>query len=64
MPWHFRPLRTAAGRGEARAGGRGAWDKAHLDAVLEAVELPAGVTDLDPGLADVDRDALTLKWIA
>ena len=32
-----------------------------LDAVLEAVELPAGVTYLDPGLADVDRDALTLK---
>ena len=32
-----------------------------LDAVLEAVELPAGVTNLDPGLADVDRDALTLK---
>lgn len=25
-----------------------------LDAVLEAVELPAGVADLDPGLADVD----------
>ena len=32
-----------------------------LDAVLEAVELPAGVTNLDAGLADVDRDALTLK---
>lgn len=29
-----------------------------LDAVLEAVELPAGVTDLDPGLADVDADDL------
>jgi hypothetical protein len=26
--------------------------------VLEAVELPAGVADLDTGLADVDRDAL------
>ena len=32
-----------------------------LDPVLEAVQLPAGVTNLDPGLADVDRDALTLK---
>jgi hypothetical protein len=30
----------------------------HLDAVLEAVELPARVADLDAGLADVDRDAL------
>jgi hypothetical protein len=25
-----------------------------LDAVLQAVELPAGVSDLDTGLADVD----------
>ena len=32
-----------------------------LDAVLQAVELPAGVTDLATSLADVDRDALTLK---
>jgi hypothetical protein len=31
-----------------------------LDAVLQAVEFPAGVTDLDFGLADVDRDAFTL----
>ena len=30
-----------------------------LDAVLEAVELPAGVAHLDAGLADVDGDALT-----
>ena len=30
-----------------------------LDAVLEAVELPAGVTGLDTGLAKVDRDDLT-----
>merc|ERR1719171_2983187 len=30
-----------------------------LDAVLEAVELPAGVTGLDTGLAKVDRDNLT-----
>ena len=29
-----------------------------LDAMLEAVELPARVPDLDTGLADVDRDAL------
>ena len=31
-----------------------------LDAVLKAVELPTGVTNLATGLADVDRDALTL----
>ena len=31
-----------------------------LDAVLEAVELPARVTALDAGLAKVDRDNLTL----
>merc|ERR1719201_3116069 len=30
-----------------------------LDAVLEAEELPAGVTALETGLADVDADALT-----
>merc|ERR1711935_760585 len=30
-----------------------------LDAVFEAVELPAGITNLDTGLADVDRDTLT-----
>ena len=29
-----------------------------LDAVLEAVKLPARVADLDAGLPDVDRDAL------
>merc|ERR1712165_273073 len=28
-----------------------------LDSVLEAVQLPARVADLGPGLADVDRDA-------
>ena len=32
-----------------------------LDAVLEAVELPAGVTDLATSLADVDGDTLTLQ---
>ena len=31
-----------------------------LDAVLEAVELPAGVTRLDAALAHVDGDDLTL----
>ena len=31
-----------------------------LDAVLHAVELPAGVADLDTSLAHVDGDALTL----
>lgn len=30
-----------------------------LDAVLKAVKFPAGVTDLDTGLADVDGDTLT-----
>jgi hypothetical protein len=30
-----------------------------LDAVLKAVELPAGISDLDTGLADVDGDDLT-----
>ena len=28
-----------------------------LDAMLHAVQLPAGITHLDSGLADVDRDA-------
>ena len=32
-----------------------------LDAMLEAVELPAGVTNLATSLADVDRNTLTLK---
>ena len=31
-----------------------------LDAMLQAVQLPAGVADLDSGLADVDGDTLTL----
>ena len=31
-----------------------------LDAMFEAVEFPAGVSDLATGLADVDGDALTL----
>ena len=30
-----------------------------LDAVLHAVELPAGVAHLDSGLADVDADAFS-----
>ena len=30
-----------------------------LDAMLQAVQLPASVTDLDTGLADVDGDHLT-----
>ena len=32
-----------------------------LDAVLQTVELPAGVANPDTGLADVDTDTLTLK---
>lgn len=31
---------------------------ADLDAMLKAVKLPASIPDLDPGLADVNRDAL------
>ena len=31
-----------------------------LDAVLQAVQLPAGIADLHSGLAHVDRDTLTL----
>ena len=30
-----------------------------LDAVLKAVELPTGITHLDPGLADVDGNTLS-----
>ena len=32
-----------------------------LDSMLKAVELPAGVTNLATSLANVDRDAFTLK---
>jgi len=32
-----------------------------LDAVLQAVELPAGIANLAASLANVDRDALTLQ---
>ena len=32
-----------------------------LDSVLQAVQLPAGVADLDSGLTDVKGDTLTLK---
>lgn len=32
-----------------------------LDSVLQAVQFPASISDLDSGLADVDRDDLTLK---
>ena len=35
-----------------------------LDAVLQAVELPAGVANLDSGLADVNTDALSLNIIS
>ena len=30
----------------------------YLNAVLKAVQLPAGISDLDTGLTDVNRDAL------
>lgn len=32
---------------------------AYLDAMFEAVELPAGIADLNPCLADVDGKALS-----
>ena len=32
-----------------------------LNAMLQTVQLPAGVTNLDTGLADVDTDTFTLK---
>ena len=32
-----------------------------LDTVLQAVQLPAGIADLDTGLSNMDRDALTLQ---
>jgi len=37
-----------------------AWPLAiRLDAMFQAVELPAGIADLDTSLADVDGDELT-----
>lgn len=32
-----------------------------LDAVLQTVQLPAGIADLNTGLANVDRNAFPLK---
>ena len=32
-----------------------------LDPVFQAVELPAGITDLDTSLSDMDGDTLTLE---
>ena len=32
-----------------------------LDPVFETVQLPAGIADLDSGLADMDGDTFTLK---
>ena len=32
-----------------------------LDAMLQAVEFPTGITDLDSSLSKVNRDTLTLK---
>ena len=32
-----------------------------LDTVFQTVQFPAGITDLDSGLSDVDRDTLTLE---
>merc|ERR1719471_447038 len=33
-----------------------------LDTVLQAVEFPAGITDLDSGLTKMNRDTLTHDW--
>ena len=41
--------------------GFGDGDLLRLDAVLEAVELPAGVAGLDAGLANVDGDDFTRR---
>ena len=52
---YFPPLLTGS---DGLVRGHGAvW----LDAVLEAVELPARVTHLHPGLAHMDADALALQ---
>ena len=32
-----------------------------LDSMLQTVQLPAGISDLDSGLADMDGNTLTLK---
>lgn len=34
-----------------------------LDSVLQTVQLPAGISDLDTGLPDMDRDHFTLKLV-
>ena len=34
-----------------------------LDAMLQAVQFPAGITDLDTSLSDVDRDTFTLMIV-
>lgn len=52
----------------AAADGFVAWHGAvGLDAVLQAVELPAGIADLHASLTNMDWDALTLRggknWI-
>lgn len=40
------------------------WDAAiGLDAVLQAVQLPAGVTDLDTGLTNMNGDNFALKHV-
>ena len=66
-----RPGHVLAGPGLGEEGGVGVVPAAgllvrghgavRLDAVLEAVELPARVTHLHPGLAHMDADALTLQ---
>ena len=52
---YFPPLLTGSNGLVARHGA--VW----LDAVLEAVQLPARVADLAARLADVDGDALALQ---
>ena len=61
-PWHMLPgirLREEGVEGVVSLpdGGVAGHHPIGLDAMLEAVELPAGVSHLGAGLADVDRDA-------
>ncbi len=60
-PGHVLPgagLGEEGGEGVVAHGLVGGHLAVRLDAVLQAVQLPAGVAHLDAGLADVDGDAL------
>ena len=63
------PGNVFAGTGLREEGGEGVVPErlvrrhvsVRLDAMFQAVQLPAGVADLAAGLADVDGDTLALK---